>query len=304
MKALLPAALAMSLGFAALSSCDFGIYELFGRPNDVITRAASLTEVAAPSVANTQRYTFAIITDPHFGMSSVYYFPESEFFNSVTEASADKPEFLLVLGDVTNTGVKAEYQDFADFAQRFTEACGIPYYAVAGNHDLYNDGWTTWAQTVNPGTSFYRFALGRRSFYFLDTGNGTLGDPQLEKLSAEMNADANRKLVFTHYPLFGGISFSYFKLTNSRERKALIDLFNANSVDMYFAGHWHDGAFYDYSCFKEEVLSAFYATKSRPGRWFFATVDEGSHTLSLKTYAVESASGGTAVSTQEFSLKN
>lgn len=151
---------------------------------------------------------------------------------------------------------------------------GIPVYNVVGNHDVYNSGWDLWKKTCPPHTSTYYFETEDFIWYFLDTASGTLGRPQFYDLKDKLAQSSKPKLVFTHYPLYGGGIF-YFCLSNPRERAELISLFARTNVKLYCSGHYHAGAFYDYGPFQEHVVKAL----GQFGMCHVLHVDNGTYTI-------------------------
>jgi UDP-2,3-diacylglucosamine pyrophosphatase LpxH len=51
--------------------------------------------------------------------------------------------------------------------------------------------------------------------------------------------DSNPKVIVTHYPLYDGSDSYYFKITNTAERAALVDLYARNGVELLLEGHTH-----------------------------------------------------------------
>ncbi len=292
------------------ASCRFGLQDVFYRDNSVNSRAAVLEDISPPSVTSPERYSFVLLSDIHFGRTEHSAFlPGEQFFASVRErvaaGGAEKPSFAVMLGDVANTGRKAEYEEYSAFVGQLEAELGPGSicYTVVGNHDLYNSGWKIWRGTVYPYTSFYRFTAGSRSFYFLDTGSGTLGAKQFEELERKMKADTNPgKLVFTHYPLYGSGNIPYFLLTDTRERAMLIKLFACSGVDAYFAGHYHPGGYSDFAAFREIVTGSVYGKSDRPARWFFIEIDEDRKVMTVAKYSVSAAGQAPAVQTEQYPL--
>jgi 3',5'-cyclic AMP phosphodiesterase CpdA len=195
----------------------------------------------------------------------------------------DKPSFCLVLGDLVESGTEAQYKEYAEFVQKL-DTRGIKTYAVAGNHDLYNSGWTHWERYAAPHTSYYRFVINNVSWYFLDSANGSLGSSQLYNFVDKAHADSNAKLIFTHYPVYAGGVF-YFSMSNPRERAVLLDTFARNNAKLVLDGHNHEGSSYNFGSFQEVNLKAFTEKK----KWYMLSIDTGntvSGTLELRDYGL------------------
>jgi 3',5'-cyclic AMP phosphodiesterase CpdA len=139
-------------------------------------------------------------------------------------------------------------------------AAGIPLAVTPGNHDgsayegfelersIYREQWTP----RNPGVHFidkagyplyYAFTVGDSLFISLDaTTVGHLPRAQMDWLRtilAEYGAERQRRVVFSHVPLW--------PFTRGRERESIGDpeleaLLAAADVDLYLSGHHH--AFY------------------------------------------------------------
>lgn len=260
-----------------LVSCNFGWHEIFWRPDDVAIRSNSIIDLPDPT--NKKQYSVLLLTDVHLGKANSA--KESAFFDWLYQLE-EKPEFCLVLGDITDHGFEHEYQLYQAFSKKIEEM-GIPVYGLVGNHDLYNGGWRYWKKYVFPYAASYRFHTDSFSWYMLDTGNGTLGNIQLHNLEWAMKNDPLKKLVFTHYPVYGGGIF-YFTLSDTRGRALVLDLFARYSVVNVFAGHWHDGSdIFDYGKFKELVLQGFQAHYS----WGLLFVNEDTSSVSFKRFSAD-----------------
>jgi 3',5'-cyclic-AMP phosphodiesterase len=215
----------------AAASCRYGLDELFRREAPVDERVvdSSVPAPVPPLVPDPDNYVFVATADAHFLETADP--PAAAGFAGLV--SARGAAFVIVAGDLVDSGLPAEYARYAAWAA----SLGVPVYAAVGNHDLYNSGWSSFRTVV--GRSYYSFAVGARTFYVLDSGNGTLGRVQLELLSAALAADPNRKVIVCHYPLYNGEDTQYYKLTNAAERAFLVDLFAQSGVELLLEGHSH-----------------------------------------------------------------
>ncbi|HET7838362.1 MAG TPA: metallophosphoesterase [Rectinemataceae bacterium] len=246
-----------ALGIAALAlvlaSCSYGILEGFGRPDPVGERidepgqrssfATDKTLVEGNLTAGTA-FTFIVSSDVHFGYKGG---PRQAALSDFADlAKTSNADFALFGGDDADKGSEGEYQDFSAFADGLAPSAAtqlllgttrLPWFSAVGNHDLYNSGWGLFRKYVGP--SYYVLSVGSVGIYVIDTGNGTLGEKQLERLGAAMSADPRPKIVLSHYPIYGSDRFIYYRITNPRERIELIDLFARTRVVAVFVGHWH-----------------------------------------------------------------
>jgi predicted phosphodiesterase len=228
------AMLLLGTALGTLASCRYGLGEAFGRPSPVDERVVDPTAAApsAPTVGNLDNYVFVVISDTHFVAEADP--PAAGRLSAFL--SSEGAEFVIVPGDLADAGLPEEYARYAAWTADL-DLDGFPVYSAIGNHDLYNGGWSTFRQTV--GASYYSFVIGTRSFYVLDSGNGTLGREQIAMLRDAFAGDLNPKVVVTHYPLYDGDDSQYYELTNTAERAALVDLYARSGVDLLLEGHTH-----------------------------------------------------------------
>jgi len=252
--------------FLLCTGCKFGLQELFWRADPVDRRSKELVKLTGsefPFDTNTMpvKYDCLLITDVHFG-NDHYSVHQDAFFKSLGEyrskhSAPGDPQilFCIALGDIADHGRAAEFDAYEAFQKGITDR-GLPVYNVVGNHDLYNSGWKLWKKACFPHKSAYYFETKKFEWYFVDTGNGTLGRPQFYDLKEKLQSSSKPKFIFTHYPLYGN-AIQYFSLSNPRERAELVSLCAQNNVKMYCSGHYHRGAYYGYGRFEEFTLKAF-----------------------------------------------
>ena len=278
-----------------LASCNYGLpFLLFTETGveDRSTKALPLVGQNLPQVGNGGKYSFIVLTDSHFGDSN--YERRDQIFLQKFKLllqnpdPALRPSFIVNLGDSMDGGHESEADFFnataAIWIQTAKSELGVSdykVYSVLGNHDLYNNGWEVWRRKIYPYTSYYTFSLDAGGttpfdFWFLDTGNGTLGANQLEDLESGLKKSARPKLVFMHYPIYAGGIF-YFALDDVQERSRLISDFAGANVKYVFEGHKHAVHSYDFKSFKEEVVGAYLANKV----FGLVTVDENAGSVSF-----------------------
>ncbi|MDR0706540.1 MAG: metallophosphoesterase [Treponema sp.] len=296
------ALVALGLICFTLAVCkdEYGLDEFLNRADDVNARSAYIRDINIPVINEEEmykpnpsgskppfgnNYTVLILADIHFGAHPDHPdLPYDEFFQWLEgkKAAGETPAFCLVLGDNAEAGTEEEYLQFKDLSDKLeSDTYGkIPVYSIVGNHDLYNNGWRQYTKYCKPYISYYRFNTGNFSWYALDSGSGTLGGSQLKNLVSNLKADPKPKVVFSHYPMYGGGNF-YFSLSDPHERAALISAFAKNNVKIVLEGHQHPGSFYDFGSFKEYNVSAFRDRQS----WHLLTVDEENETVTLETFA-------------------
>ncbi|GHV70916.1 serine/threonine protein phosphatase [Spirochaetia bacterium] len=277
-----------------LASCEYGMEDLFARENQVDGRSGHLVPVSAPP-ATSGKYTVLVMSDVHFGAPD--HHPSIETDGTIDKLkvwwtgldATGKPKFILYLGDQVESGKEDQYQKFKTFADDVASYMGgIPYYCIAGNHDLYNDGWSHYVTYSNPGSSAYYFSVGGFDWYFLDSASGTLGDSQLAdfKKLAKKNPGVP-KLAFTHYPVYDNSSDFYFSLSDPQERNKLLDIFAVYNFKYVLEAHQHQGSGYGFGKFKETNISSFRDYHS----WHLLKLDSVQGTARLESWRVPSRVG-------------
>lgn len=294
-RAVLSVAFLLAAGL--LASCKYDVHRFFFREPTIDDRAASLRVVAGPGLRPGEGIRLAILADLHFGGGEGR--AQEQAVQSL--ASSGPLDFLVLLGDVVESGFDEYFRQCEDFVGRVRGALSLPHlpvYVVLGNHDVYRSGLARWERldfAWNCGATFFRFQTDvskdgesrSRSWYFLDTAGGVVGASQLEALSEAMAADPNPKIVLTHYPMYMDRAFSTFStLSNPRERASLISLFDRSAVDMVFSGHWHTDASFDYGSFYEICFSSFVENSGGESSWYVLTLDEGAGRLEVERFTV------------------
>lgn len=252
------------LSLFIFSNCKYGIQDAFFQKNLLDNRSNSIESYDINfNPTNKTKYNILVISDLHIGSGKEI--KQSKLIEWI-EALAEKPAFCIVLGDVSESGKNNEYETFLQLQTSLQQY--FPVYNTVGNHDLYNNGWKQWSSICPPNISYYRLMNNTISYYFLDTGSGTMGKKQLEDMQNKMKNDSNKKIVFTHYPLKGNGIF-YFKLSNDIERAKMIDTFIENNVKYYFEGHYHPGTTFNFGAFQEYVVHSMKDTS-----WTVISIDE------------------------------
>jgi 3',5'-cyclic AMP phosphodiesterase CpdA len=158
------------------------------------------------------------------------------FFKNAQDENAT---VAVMVGDLT-TGNK---EDYISFSEHLPLEGSLKYFALAGNHDLYFDGWSHFYSIF--GSSSYYFVVktieASDLFICLDTGGATLGNKQFDWLKNLLETSRNSYrycIIFTHNNLF---RFRQTTCTNPmvEEIYALTDLCMRYHVNMVVTGHDH-----------------------------------------------------------------
>jgi 3',5'-cyclic AMP phosphodiesterase CpdA len=155
----------------------------------------------------------------------------------VTKIKAEKPDFCLVAGDLTEHG-KAEH---LKAVREVLEGLGSPYYVVVGNHDYTTHTDRAPYDQVFPNQLNYSLEHKGWQFIGLDTSEGTRYEAtRIQPATLRWVDEHRRKLdrktptvILTHFPL--GPEVKYRPLNADELLEKFID-FNVRAV---FSGHFH-----------------------------------------------------------------
>lgn len=176
------------------------------------------------------------LSDLHIGESKTH--PEI-LDNLIEEINEAKPETIFITGDLTNEGLKQEYQEVAKIIQRFNK---MPY-IVPGNHDARNDGLELFKEHfAKPPFAEYVEHLDATAIALNstlpDVNEGMIGDVQMEWLREQLKSARGRKIMYMHHHVLPVPH-------TGRERNILFDagdflqLAKEYKVDLILSGHKH-----------------------------------------------------------------
>ena len=274
-------------------SCEYGVDQVLDHGDNVTERVTELTEITTesdlPSVTNGAKYSFVAFSDVHFGNTS-YDRRDDYFFAKLREVkaqySATAPfKFAICLGDVADHGWNSEFSSYSDFMDTVGGIVDGKVYTVVGNHDLFNDGWNSFKKIVWPYTSFYRFQVGGNfTFYFTDSGSGSMGPNQFKMLKKAMEKDERSKVLCSHYAIYATEEYfwNYYTMQNTMETDSLIKLCNNEKVVLSLAGHIHSNHSNGESKlgFKEEIPAAYVSDYT----FLVVTIDDSKRTAEVERY--------------------
>ena len=211
-----------------------GFFRSTDRVNERFTQSEQWNNQHAPLeiIIDSDEYSILVAADSHIGGTT-------NFDKFVSEASRPDISAFVVIGDIV-TGKK---EDYDVFRQHLPTIDSVQYFLMAGNHDLFFDGWKTFFDYF--GSSTYTFTVKTSQatdlFICLDSGSGTLGNRQLSWLEDILqNSRANYRncIVFGHTNLFRPrTTLSTNPLVE--ELYVLLDLFTDHQVDLVINGHDH-----------------------------------------------------------------
>jgi len=214
--------------------------------------------IISPSPTPPVTRKFAVMSDIHNDLASLQ--------KALFKAKEDNVSFVIIAGDLTNTGQTKELTDI----KKVLEQSGLKYYVIPGNHDF----WATHnlkTNLIDPifGPEFTSFKEGTTKFILISNGsylwgiNGVVsaaGQKQGDWLKNELKeCPQTTCLVFAHMPLNHPDSSHIMGEGSAKITKEAQDyekLFVKSQVYELFAGHLHFHSDYEFKGLKTIVTGA------------------------------------------------
>jgi predicted phosphodiesterase len=223
-----------------LESCTVDLFGLFGS-NDLGIRLADRNtfQYLSPPGSSVNgnfvqdrdiplgdAYSFIVLSDTHIDGG------DAHGLEKLKDVIGPEDKFVVITGDITQSGKRADLQKFKAIAGTF----GVPCYPVLGNHDIYFNNWPVWRELI--GSSSYRIDHDKTTLFILDSANAFFGSAQLNWLAEELGTAKSHVFVFTHTNLFVKSPADIEQLTDIRERARIMSLLK-DRCDALFMGHVH-----------------------------------------------------------------
>lgn len=209
------------------NSCHYDFYRYFYREYPVLKRINQYKDISDFKIEleNPDQFNFLVVSDLH-----IQNLKDLKKYQTYLNAQINKlqPAFILCSGDLTQYGLKGEWQLLTDLLYSFD----VPFYFALGNHDILNNGWEA-AKLIQESSSLY-FKCASLSFYICDNASGYFNRVQIDILEDFFSRDESPKIVMAHYPLYG-----YESISTIEESNRLLNLFWENNVLCYIHGHTH-----------------------------------------------------------------
>ncbi len=173
-------------------------------------------------------FSFVFFSDVHLD-KGLHTFAKT-FYKNISPSD----KFIIHGGDISSNALQTDFSEFKQIAN----ATKLPFFSVAGNHDIWHSNdWTTYKNYF--GTSSYTFTAKNIRFIVLDAGTPTLGERQRQWLESQLKNNKKKHLiVIQHIPFFFGGENNTVAFFIS-EKKELTQLFEKYGVEYVLAGHTH-----------------------------------------------------------------
>jgi len=153
-----------------------------------------------------------------------------------------RPAHLIVNGDCTfGRGSEAEYKQFLKLVEPI-RAAGITIHVTIGNHDNRGNLWKLipFLKKEQMGLQADVIELRHANLILLDSGNGSLGDKQLNWLAKQLDERADKPaLIFSHYNPYNNRGVR--PIPGMRDGSSLLKLLaERKHAKAYFYGHTHE----------------------------------------------------------------
>ena len=184
-----------------------------------------------PSIPDPDHFSFAVVGDLHIGNEDT-----TRFRRILTAAAAESDAFVLLLGDLVDTGLDVDVAAYRKALQDLNYDTKV--ISVLGNHDIFADGWKSFLAANGPAT--FTVTAGNSKFVVLDTADASLGYEQIQWLNAESGKPKPTHVFWaSHYSPIVPDQRTYLKLADEAEALRLINLATDWGVDTWFGAHYH-----------------------------------------------------------------
>lgn len=178
------------------SNTSYTIEVIFGQ-NSQRLNFTTLPEPVGPVLS-----TYAAIADTHISTKDenrkgrLFVESASILYDVVSEINANAVEFVLIAGDVTNSGTQQEYS----IAKKALDTLNCSIFAVPGDHDTSIDTSNNW--TENFGEKQWCRDFNGFRLIGLDTSSDYLGQVGLSFLTENLPAHNRLPIILSHLQLF------------------------------------------------------------------------------------------------------
>lgn len=182
------------------------------------------------------------ISDPHIGENECLVQGidvRKNFLAAYNSESMKDLDLLVLSGDLANED--AEPGAYSFIANLLKES-KVPVCVIPGNHDDVEvmGKFFDLEGRVCDGKCYYRYDIGGRSIFFLDSADGTVSDKQLSWLESEAAKVEGEILLFVHHPpCYCGHKFMDMKYSMKNIHEVQAVLARIKNLKHIFTGHYH-----------------------------------------------------------------
>lgn len=162
-------------------------------------------------------------------------------------AWSQRPDFLVIPGDLTDTGTVLEHWTEQFFPSMDVLISRVPMYPVLGNHERNAHYYYDFMALPDP-EYYYTFDYGPAQFFMIDSNKKCdAGSEQYVWLEKQLKASqASWKIVVHHHPVYSSDENDYGNLWKQNKSsqgdmnvRAMSKLYDQFGVDVVFNGHIH-----------------------------------------------------------------
>lgn len=182
------------------------------------------------------------ISDPHIGENECLVQGidvRKNFLAAYNSESMKDLDLLVLSGDLANED--AEPGAYSFIANLLKES-KVPVCVIPGNHDDVEvmGKFFDLEGRVCDGKCYYRYDIGGRSIFFLDSADGTVSDKQLSWLESEAAKVEGEIILFLHHPpCYCGHKFMDMKYSMKNIHEVQAALARIKNLKHIFTGHYH-----------------------------------------------------------------
>lgn len=224
---------------AYLESRRIGIYNTKGNRVGFIP----LGNLKFPNTMQKQ-YSFGALSDVHI----VYDTAADDFKAALSYLNnSEDVAFICICGDLTDDGSTGQLQQYKAIADQYS--LDTPVYAVAGNHEYYQNTSNAFLSNYTSKPLYYTFTHGDDVFIMVGIISGTEGnlfaEGELQWLYETLEANRNKRcFLFEHVPPVEGSGdafgiYPYAKLKSHTESVVFKSLLRHYKNTVFFHGHTH-----------------------------------------------------------------
>jgi predicted phosphodiesterase len=220
--------------------------------SDRYNQVKQFTELLVP----TPDYNILIMGDSHAGGTG-----NLDKFIGIAESA--NTTAIVMAGDLTN-GHDDEFEEFEKHLP-----LSVPYFAIAGNHDMNFGGWDQFSSRFHTSTFCFTVKTPAASdlYICLETGAATLGEDQMNwfrEVLKQKRSSYRFCVVITHNNFFLK-RHTLSTYMNNEEMYVLLDLFARYRVDMMISAHDHVQYAEEFAGTQYLVLPALEDGSANPG---------------------------------------